>query len=263
MDFNSFIKSRDEISQKLNDLRNEIKKVNDEYLSKVSLRKKEIEKTIEKIDKNFLSINLERSLILLPNNAVGSKGFGIELNKKSSLYDNTQFNKIIRFLTFIETSEAEYNSFYTKMKKSYLIDPNLDSMKELINLNRVINYEYSLMNILCDKIDNNKVEFNKIYNAIEDRGVFQTASEKFQNSMLLKISGSLEDIVDRIDTTNENLNEISFRLWDIDENISSSTDKIVNHLGSLESSVQAGNALSLAQNYQLYRINSNIKKIGK
>ena len=77
--------------------------------------------------------------------------------------------------------------------------------------------------------------------------------------MLIEISDGLEDVVNRIDKTNEHLNDINYQLWSIDENISSSTNEIVNQLGSIDSSIQAGNALSAAQNYQLYRINQNIK----
>ena len=263
MDFGILIQNRDKLLNELVGVSKEIENIKNKYSDKVSNRKKEIEELINKINLNFLSIKIEQSLICLPNCAVGSKGYSIELNKKSSLYDNIQFNKIIRFLTFIENSEDEYNSSYTTIKKSYISNPDISKMKDLISMNRVINYEYSLMNILCGKIDNNKVEFNKIYNAIEDRGIFQTASDKFQNTMLLNISGSLEDIVDRIDTTNDHLNEISIRLWSIDDNITSSTTDIVHQLGSLESSVQAGNALSAVQNYQLYRMNSNIKKLSK
>ncbi len=261
MNFSSFINSRNNISSQLEELRRKIDNTKKQYSDKVSQRKKEITKLINKIDSSFLSISVEKSLILLPNNALGSKEFSSRLNQKSSLYDNVQFNKIIRFLTFIENSEDQYNSFYHSIQKRYLKDPNKSEMNELINLNRVINYEYSLMQLLVEQVDKNKVEFNKIYNAIEDRGIFQTASEKFQNSMLTKISGTLEDIVDRIDTTNDYLKDIIFQLWSIDDNISSSTSEIISQVRSLESAVQAGNALSAVQNYQLYRMNSNIKKL--
>jgi hypothetical protein len=261
MDFLSLINSRDEASSQLQKLRKKIEAVKKEHSDLIENRKKEIEKLKKKIDFNFLSISIEKSLISLPHTALGSKEFSLRLNQKASLFDNTQFNKLVRFLSFIENSEDQYNSSYHSIKKSYLTSPDKTIMSELIGLNRVINYEYSLMHLLCECVDKSKVEFNKIYNAIEDRGIFQTASEKFQNNMLLKISGSLQDIAHRIDLTNDYLKDISFQLWSIDDNITSSAREITSQLGSLESAVQAGNALSAVQSYQLYSMNRNIKKL--
>lgn len=261
MDFSTLINSRNNILSQLSDLKANLDLTRKKYSTQIDQKKKDIEKLVTKINLNFLSISVEKSLVSIPGNAIGSKEFSSRLNLKSSLYDNAQFNKIIRFLTFIENSEDEYNSFYHSIKKSYITSPDKSKMSQLISLNRIVNYEYSLMHLLCEQVDNNKVEFNKIYNAIEDRGIFQTASEKFQNAMLEKISGTLEDIVHRIDITNDYLKDISFQLWSIDDNITTSTREISNQLGSIESSVQAGNALSAVQNYQLYRMNKNIKKL--
>ena len=251
MDFNLLINTRDKFLKKLYFLKNKHSELQNEYLNKINENKDRIKSLTKKIDQKFLSISIEHSLIALPSRAIGSKAFSLLLNKKSSLYDNTQFNKIVRFLSFIETCENRYNTFYDSIKRSYILKPVESEMRDLITMNRVINYEYSLMKILCVQVDNDKVEFNKIYNAIEDRGLFLTASEKYQNEMLGKISGTLKEISDKIDMTNEALNQISFQLWEIDSSINSSKDEIIYSLNSLESAVQAGNALSAMQNYQL------------
>jgi len=127
MNFSSFINSRNNISSQLEELRRKIDNTKKQYSDKVSQRKKEITKLINKIDSSFLSISIEKSLMLLPNNALGSKEFASRLNQKSSLYDNVQLNKIIRFLTFIENSEEQYNSFYHSIQKKYLKDPDCKS----------------------------------------------------------------------------------------------------------------------------------------
>lgn len=259
MNFKELVGLRDSISMQLDNCKKKVENIRKEYQNQIKNNNDKIKNLINEININFLSISIEKALISLPDNAIGSKSFSVILNKKSTLYDNVQFNKIIRFLTFVENTEDHYNSFYDTIKNSYVSVPDKSKMQDLINLNRVTNYEYSLLKILCDTVDKNKVEFNKIYNAIEDRGIFLTASEKFQKQMLIEISDGLEDVVNRIDKTNEYLNDINYQLWSIDENISSSTNEIVNQLGSIDSSIQAGNALSAAQNYQLYRINQNIK----
>jgi hypothetical protein len=259
MDFNNLIVQRDFISNEILLCNKKKAELKEKYKNKINEKKNKVKNIIERIDQKFLSISIEQALISLPNRAVGSKNFSKILNEKSSQYDNSQFNKIIRFLTFVENTEDNYNSFYGKVKSNYERNPEKSLMQELVNLNRIINYEYSLMKILCSQIDKNKVEFNKIFNAIEDRGIFLTSSEKYQNSILGKISGGLEEIAQKIDLTNEYLNDISFQLWEIDGNITNSISSIISQLDSVESSIQAGNALNAVQNYQLYKINKNIK----
>jgi hypothetical protein len=261
MDFAVLIKRRDDIKEQLENCDSKISQLKAKHDKSTKEITKEVDDLISLINRKYLSISIEQSLTHLPKTAIGSRSYSRLLNDKSAMYDNAQFNKIIRFLSFIENSEDQYNIQYSDVLKTYIDTPKKDKMSTLIHTYRIVSYEYSLMQILCTQISINKVEFNKIYNAIEDRGIFLTASEKFQNSMLEKISGGLEDIAARIDITNENLSELSSQLWEINDSITDGTSQICNELGSLGSSVRAGNAINALQSYQLYRLNRNVKSL--
>ncbi len=101
---------------------------------------------------------------------------------------------------------------------------------------------------------NNKVNSHKIYNFIEDKGVFQN---KFQrellqnlgniNNSLLKINNSL---IQGFENLSESLNGITNSL----NNISGGLHKI-------NSNLEIGNFVNMIQTYQMYKINNKTKRI--
>lgn len=210
-----------------------------------------IEDTIKTIDNKLLSISIESVLLSLPSKAVGSITYAQKLNSQTQLYQDTQFNKIIRFLSLIEAIENDYNESYCDIGKSYLTRPNKNNAETLISKYTLLKNEYNLMNVFVDAIKTDKVMFNKIYNLIEDRGVFMSVYDKLNYHNLSSIASNMISLVEQSFLMNENLNSINNELWENNNKLEAMNDS----LGELDASVKAGNLLSAVQTYQLYKVN--------
>lgn len=232
-----------------------------------------IGETIKSIDTKFLSISIEGVLLHLPNNVFGSKIFGQKLNSQVELYQDTQLNKIIRFLSLVEDIENDYNLSYSALGKSYLKTPKKNEAESLVSKYNLIKNEYKLMIVLLEAIKSDKVLFNKIYNLLEDRGVFLSVYDKMNFNNLSKIASNMTTLVEQSFLTNEYLKSINTELWAVNTNLDNinnaqgymndSLENINDSLGELDSSVKAGNFLSAIQTYELYKINKNTKNINK
>lgn len=218
-----------------------------------------IEDTIKTIDIKLLSISIEGVLLSLPSKAVGSKAYAQKLNSQAQLYQDTQFNKIIRFLSLIEDIENDYNESYYDIGKSYLTRPNKNNAETLISKYTLLKNEYKLMNVFVDAVKTDKVLFNKIYNIIEDRGIFMSVYDKLNYHNLSSIASNMITLVEQSYLMNENLNSINNQLWENNNRLETMNDS----LGELDASVKAGNFLSAIQTYQLYKINKNTKGLNK
>jgi|688.fasta_scaffold169567_2 hypothetical protein len=214
---------------------------------------------IENINNKFLSISIEDVLLSLPYKTFGSKSFAKKLNDKSKLYQDTQFNKIIRFLTLIEEIENDYNQSYLSLSKLYLTKPVKKQAEDLVSKYALIKNEYNLMNILINAIDSDKVLFNKTYNMLEDRGVFMAVYDKLNHHNLSTIATNMNTLVDQSYTMIESLNIISNELWESNNKL----DNLNQSLKDINSSVKTGNFLLAVQTYQLYKINKNTRALNK
>lgn len=97
----------------------------------ISIKRNKIAKNIKEIDKNNHSIDLKSKSIKLESvlNSFPSKGtrsinFHNLLNEKYDFYDTSQFNKISRFVVFVENIEKDYYNLVKKSKKDYISNPN-------------------------------------------------------------------------------------------------------------------------------------------
>ena len=214
---------------------------------------------IRKIDDKFLSISIEAVLLSLPNKAVGSRNYAKHLNSQSELYQDIQFNKIIRFLSLLEEIEDDYNESYYKVGVTYLINPIKKDAENLTSKYTLLNNEYKLMDVLVNAVKSDKVLFNKIYNLLEDRGIFMTEYDKSNYYNLSTIASNIVTLVDQSFQISQHLSNINYELWETNSKLGDINES----LGNIDAGVKAGNLLSTVQTYQLYKINKNTKLLNR
>jgi hypothetical protein len=185
----------------------------------------------------------------------------------NSSLDDTDLKNLMILSNYINRYIEDYNLYLGSINKynlgvkdgKYLIN-NLPNIYELFqHILNSISYISTLL-IYRDQLffyyrTNNKVNSHKIYNFLEDKGVFQN---KFQreilqnlgniNNSLLKINNSL---IQGFENLSESLNGITNSL----NNISGGLHKI-------NSNLEIGNFVNMIQTYQMYKINKNTKRIG-
>lgn len=157
-----------------------------------------IEEENNKIDRNTKKLNnlrksilIESTLKKLPSQGIGSVKFYNSLNKKKDFYDNQQFSNIVRFLDYVESLESEYRRWYTSSHQLYDHAPSNICFEKLYNTYDNLNTCYSCSQVLINDINKDLVNFNKVYNNLEDQGFFLSKIEKIKTQNLINISNSL------------------------------------------------------------------------
>lgn len=162
------------------------------------------------------SINHEKTLRMFPSQAIGSVALYNKLNENYSFFDEAQFNKIIRFVQHIEEKEKRYRKLYVKCTNDYVNNPEGIPSAELKREQHELKISYQLLTVLANEINGDVVSFNKVYNKLEDTGMFMTVPEKQNQEFLSQISSKLDNVMnglkavfDTLQETNRNLEEIS------------------------------------------------------
>lgn len=220
-----------ELINDLNELINDLNARNNQLIEKTNFVK-----IIEnKIQESQRSIENEHQLKKFPCQATGSVTLYNKLNENYTLYDETQFNKIIRFLDHLENKEKNYRDLYITCTNEYVSIPNTIPIKELKQEQKEINDCYKILLVLVEEVNGDVVKFNKVYNTLEDIGLFMTMPEKMTQQYLSEISTKLDNVIQglkvlfqSLEETNRTLGEISsnmydvnYHLWDISWNVSS------------------------------------------
>lgn len=181
--------------------------------------------TDDKIQKNKINIKINEEKILIENElktfssqAIGSVYLYNKLNEKESLFVDNQFNKIIRFLDHIENKEKNYRKLYLKCTNKYLSSPILIPIIELKSEKKEINNCYKILLVLVNEVNGDKVKFNKVYNNIEDAGLFMTIPEKMSQQYLSEISIKLDNVIKGLEVIFESMEEANRALREIEEN---------------------------------------------
>lgn len=209
---------------------------------------------VTKINFKFISIAVEKSIAFLPEKANGSVKFSKDLNKLSDKFDENRFNKIVRFLSLLENIEEDYNKSYKSIARNYIKKDQRKEVEILIDKLALLNDEYSLMNFLLTAIDSDKVLYNKIYNKLEDRGVFMTTYDKQNFKNLSEIAYNMRKLVDQGRAMNRSLQMIAYEMYEMNSSLSDANEK----LNGIHGAVKAGNALKAIQTYQLYKANKKL-----
>lgn len=181
---------------------------------------KSAEKIDEKIELTKVSIDKEILLKKFPSQAIGSVVLYNELNEKFSFYADNQFNKIIRFLEHLENKEIKYRDLYLNCTGDYITDPNGIPFDELIKEKKEIDNCYELLSILVREVNSDIVKFNKVYNKLEDAGLFMTMPEKANQQYLLEISTKLDNVIEGLKVLFQSLEETNNSLRQIEGNTS-------------------------------------------
>jgi DNA repair exonuclease SbcCD ATPase subunit len=164
------------------------------------------------------SINHEKTLRKFPSQAIGSVVLYNRLNENYSYYDDGQFNKIIRFVQHIEEKEKRYRELYVNCTKDYVTDPEGIPIKKLSKEQQELNYSYQLLTVLANEINGDVVSFNKVYNKLEDTGMFMTVPEKQNQEYLKEISSKLDNVMHSLKALFATLQETNRKLEDISDN---------------------------------------------
>ena len=195
----------------------------DDYDKEINQIKNQIELKSQLKKDLKRKIQLVQLLNNLPNQTYGSVIFYNELNKNSPLFDNSHLNKITRFLNFIETHEDKYLRLYDQCVGLYIDDPNNNCFNELINKLETINHYYEIMKSLIHNVNKDKVLYNKLYNLIEDEGIFMTKTEKESLNYMKKVSTGIislnNNIVDGFIHLSKGVNELTMINTDISNSL--------------------------------------------
>lgn len=270
-----------EFKNELNSLKSEYSEVHHIF---ENLKKDKGTKTAE-LSRVQQSHSIQNILKTLPYCCDGSVYFYNELNKNYSKFNQNQFNKITRFLDLISHKEDVYNEKYKRIFSNYLINPNFQDLKIIIEQIKIIHTFYSLMNILVNEVDGDVVLFNKTYNLIEDKGIFLTKNQKESlqylkkiytqinnlnndlNKGLSKLNHNLKEIEKSINIgfskVNTQLENINSNLDFVNDSLIDATDKLddINYnIGEVNKSVQGGNFLNAIQVFQLYKMNNKLNR---
>ena len=212
-----YIKSNevDNINELLDELELKIRNFSDEDNKLISLIN--ITQRLEnKIRLNKIAIPNEYELRKFPSQAIGSVSLYNKLNENYSFFDEAQFNKIVRFVQHIEEKEKKYRDLYVNCTNDYVKNPEGIPIKDLKKEQHELKISYQLLTVLANEINGDVVSFNKVYNKLEDAGMFMTVPEKQNQEYLKQISSKLDNVMnglkavfDSLQETNRNLREIS------------------------------------------------------
>lgn len=187
----------------------------------------------EKIIFNEKIIQNEKALRKYPSQAIGSVFFYNQFNNKFDLFVESQFNKLIRFLEHIENKEENYRKLYLECTDNYFKNPFYIPINDLQKSKKEIDAAYDLLHILSNEVNEDVVKFNKVYNKLEDIGLFMTIPEKTNQKYLNEISLKLDDVILGLKTIFQSLEEANRSLREIEGNsseISSNTSEIAYEL---------------------------------
>ena len=145
----------------------------------------------------------------------------------------------------LEEKEIEYRKLYLTCTNDYIKDfqgiPINDLKKEKISLN----IGYKLLSVLANEIKGDVVSFNKVYNKLEDTGMFMSVPEKQNQEYFSQISSKLSYVMDGLKAVFETLQETNSNLRQISsaqDEIASSTGEIANSLWDISWEVSDLNA---------------------
>jgi len=191
-------------------------KQSEKLLKSLKLKNDEISSCERDISILEKSIAHEKALRTFPSQAIGSVALYNKLNENYSFFDEAQFNKIIRFVQHIEEKEKRYRKLYLTCTKDYIKTPSHIPISELERERHELNISYKLLSVLANEINGDVVSFNKVYNKLEDAGMYMTVPEKQNQEYLRQISSKLDNVMnglkavfDSLQETNRNLREIS------------------------------------------------------
>ena len=135
-------------------------------------------------------------------------------------FNDIQLNKLTRFLSFLEGNEVKYNTLYEEGVNLYLDNPESDVFQQIsIKYLSILNY-YQIFTLMLNNINTDKVTFNKLYNIIEDEGIFMTRTEVDTMDYFKKISKGIsklnQNLISEFGKLNKGINNLNIGLQYLD-----------------------------------------------
>ena len=202
-------------NSEIDDLLTEYQKTSDALIK----AKKELEENSSLVAKMSLSIKLEKELRTFPSQAIGSVVLYNTLNEKYDQFTTDQFNKIVRFLSHVESLEKKYRDLYVNCTEQYHVNPNYIPIIALRKERKAIDLGYSLLSILVNEVQGDLVKFNQVYNKLEDEGLFMTVPEKRTQEYLGDISSKMDNVINGLKVLFQTLQETNRALREIEGGI--------------------------------------------
>tara|TARA_B100000963_G_scaffold339075_1_gene336520 strand:+ start:5562 stop:6662 length:1101 start_codon:yes stop_codon:yes gene_type:complete len=225
------------------------------------LEKLKIEKEVKKVKSSISEIFKE----------LDKNGDGVV-----DVIENDDFNLLIKKhqKKIIEIDRNYIQKFvkistYLKIKKDniQLIFNSIKEIKNETTLNKYVEilkddlHSYNLLllgsiNMIISIVDDDMITFFELYEKFDNLNIFDSKHEK-------DISNKLSDIGFKIDILMNEVvkmsDQISNSLYELSNITKESSQKIINELGSVNSSMRFGNFLQGIQIYQNYKTNKRLK----
>jgi hypothetical protein len=184
-------------------------------------------KELNDVSKIRNSIKIKQSSILKEsflNKTPITLNFTVVISSKMKSIQNdfndSQLNKLTRFLSFLEENEVKYNSLYKEGVNQYIDNPESDVFQQIsVKYLSILNY-YQIFSLMLNNINTDKVTFNKLYNIIEDEGIFMTRTEVDTMDYFKKISKGISqlnnNLISEFNKLNKGINNLNLGLQYLD-----------------------------------------------
>lgn len=195
-----------------------------------------ISKSEDKIKDYKKSIEIENKLKEYPSSAQGSVFFQNAMVSKYEAFGKEHLEKMARFFTFIEQLEDEYHNLYNSATTIYFEDPYDNSIENLFKMHDQLIESYKLMLLLILEVDRDQLLYHKIFNQIEDQGIFLSANEKLALDQLATISNKLSGVINGLNvliSETQKSNEILGKSLESISSLRSDIDWVSSDISSL------------------------------
>lgn len=227
-----------------------------EMLEKLKI-KKELEKVKSSISEIFKDLDKNGDGVV---DVIENDDFNLLIKKHQKKIIEIDRNYIQKFVKI---------STYLKIKKDniQLIFNSIKEIKNETTLNKYVEilkddlHSYNLLllgsiNMIISIVDDDMITFFELYEKFDNLNIFDSKHEK-------DISNKLSDIGFKIDILMNEVvkmsDQISNSLYELSNITKESSQKIINELGSVNSSMRFGNFLQGIQIYQNYKTNKRLK----
>jgi hypothetical protein len=216
----------------LNNIVPEVKK----YLQKKeSSRQAENLEVIEKVQKEFTSIEVNEEFTKL-------------IKENQPKIDKEFIPQFLKIISYYELQVKTYSVIYENTNRiDFHQNRSSDiesSVKSLVVYSKSIKLlELSINELLKSYLEEDLINFYSLHNKFEEMGLMMSQGEKIIVNSLVDINSNLTGIIDSID------------------NLTSKMGDLGNKLNEINNSLEVQNLISILNTYQTYKINKNTKSL--
>jgi hypothetical protein len=247
---------------------------------------KRLDELIKKKETLFNKLDKDTNGII---DVIQSDDFDVLLKKleKGILeIDKDYLQKFVKLSNYLKSKK-------TNLQETFEIINKIQTVKELVLYTKILNNNIHTYNSLVfhsismvvSLTKNEMIVFFEIYEKFDELNVFDSKHERDMvkgitnvNLQLNVVSSELANIGQQLSKISEQLYNLMYQLKESNERILDSIDHLTyttsssigelgdtiqNELNSIGSSISFNNLLTGIQSYQLYKINMNIKSLGK